>query len=44
MQEFFALRDKSYEKKLSTLLQCEPDLIDRKDRLKKPCLRMKGIT
>ena len=44
MQEFFALRDKSYEKKLLTLLQCEPDLIDRKNRLKKPCLRMKGIT
>ena len=44
MQEFFALRDLSYEKKLRTLLQCEPDLLDRKQRLKKPCLRMKGIT
>lgn len=44
MQEFFALRDKSYERKLHTLLQCEADLIERKDRLKKPCLRMKGIT
>jgi len=44
MKDFFSLKGKPYEKKLRALLEGEGDLIARRQRLRVPALRMKGVT